>query len=408
MLELNYIDTGFGSKLIDFTQSPFDNIDNQNTIEFGFGSKDFDVEGIIQATATLNNNEASIISTYSPSTALENYTVSFSHTGVQYKSTDNLIKFENGTTTLNEDNFTRVDGMENAFPPITATVSYLSYTAFAFLEIEFILAGVEGSTTVSYLVREDNSVDSFYFLNSILIDLEFPPLQNNLRLSITTLDAISEDGKVFSITSNYADNDNVVANYTNKDNITFVSDPFTVPVNGEVNLNDLTYNNGGNALFDADPLIRIDFNSDGDIGTDTSMLTTLVVELNNLVNTKSLSFGSKDIKLNKKEVKYEYEDIFERGSISIDKNSFGTITIKNRMITNPTISCTTFISGLAADISINIERISTRKFKVFNPSNKKIEVYYIASFDNIKKTSITHNQVEIDIKNQNIREYLIS
>ena len=125
-------------------------------------------------------------------------------------------------------------------------------------------------------------------------------------------------------------------------------------------------------------------------------------------NTKSQNFGSKNVELIKKEVKYEYEDIFERGSINISKNSFGEITIKNRLISNPVLSCTTFILGLAADITINIERISTRKFRVFNPSNKNIQVHYIASFDNVKKTVIPHNQLEIDIKNQNIRDYIIS
>ena len=79
-------------------------------------------------------------------------------------------------------------------------------------------------------------------------------------------------------------------------------------------------------------------------------------------NTKSYNFGSEEVTLSKKEVKYEYEDIFERGSINISKNSFGEIIIKNRLISNPILSCTTSISGLAADITINIERISTRKY----------------------------------------------
>ena len=122
-------------------------------------------------------------------------------------------------------------------------------------------------------------------------------------------------------------------------------------------------------------------------------------------NTKSYNFGSEEVTLSKKEVKYEYEDIFERGSINISKNSFGEILIKNRLISNPILSCTTSISGLAADITINIERISTRKFRVFNPSNRNIQVNYIASFDNVKKTSISHNQLELDIKNKKTKEY---
>ena len=125
-------------------------------------------------------------------------------------------------------------------------------------------------------------------------------------------------------------------------------------------------------------------------------------------NTKSQNFGSKKVNLTKKEAKYEYEDIFERGSINVNKNSFGEITIKNRLISNPILSCTTSVSGLASDISINIERISTRKFRVFNPSNKNIQVNYIASFDNVNKTNISqsdHELLLLGLQNKSIKEY---
>lgn len=125
-------------------------------------------------------------------------------------------------------------------------------------------------------------------------------------------------------------------------------------------------------------------------------------------NSKSQNFGSKKVELSKKELKYEYEDIFERGSIRVNRNSFGEITIKNKLVSNPVISCTTSISGLSTDISINVERISTRKFRVFNPSNKNIEVNYIASFNNTKKTDIQHDQENIDRQNNIISNYFSS
>jgi len=406
MIELNYIDTGFGSKLIDFTQYPFDNIDYQETIEFGFGNNMFEIDSFGTAIATLNNEEASILPGQEPSTSLGSYTVSFSHTGLQYKSADDLITFSTGTTTLDDDYFSRVEGETNAFPPITATVSYLNYTTSQFLRIIWSTSsGAEYNTT---FLATGGSISTTYNLNVILSYLGIATLRNNIQLYISSSDLSVEDGSVFNITSNYNDNNKVVAVYTDKDGNRQTSDPLSIPTNGIVNLNDFSLS--GSSLFTYDPKINIDFDSDGDIGTDTSNIT-LTVE-SEYVNSKCTNFGSKKLDLReplkKNIVKYEYEDIFERGQISLNKNSTGEISIKNKNILIPVLSCKAFISGLASDVTINIEKIATRRFNVFNPSNKNIQAKYTASFRNTKKTKIYHDQKEVDFNNKNIADYASS
>ena len=145
-----------------------------------------------------------------------------------------------------------------------------------------------------------------------------------------------------------------------------------------------------------------------DFGFANKSFVTDYPELGEYENNKSLQFGSNKINLSKKIVNYSYEDFFERGTIKVNKNSFGEIKVKNKLISNPVLNCTVFVSGLASDISINTEKVNTRTFRVFNPSSKNIEVNYISSSKNAKKTKITHNQKEIDIKNKNIADYASS
>jgi len=410
MIELNYIDTGFGSKLIDFTQNPFNNVDNQATIEFGFGNNLFNIDGFSTAFATLNNEEASIVEGQEPSALLGSYTVNFSHTGIQYKSSDSLMNFHStNSIILNDDNFIRTEGMTNDFEEITVLIEHIILSGVNKLRFNFSTAAEE---TWSFIISEDSSgSDEFnagIFINTILSGLGVTEISNNFRMIISSVSGINEDGKMFSITSNYSDNNNVIAEYIDKDGNIQTSDPLSIPTNGIVNLNNFSV--GGSSLFEHDPKINIDFDSDGDIGTDTSNITLTVQDV--YINSKCTNFGSKKLEgiepLKKKIVKYEYEDIFERGEISLNKNSTGEIAIKNKLISIPILSCKTFISGLASDVTVNIEKIATRKFSVFNPSNRKIQVKYIASFNNVKKTKIHHNQAEIDYKNKITSKYSIN
>jgi len=131
-----------------------------------------------------------------------------------------------------------------------------------------------------------------------------------------------------------------------------------------------------------------------------------IIESNSFYNNKNLNFGSKVINLSKKLVKYEYEEIYERGFVSIEKNSSKNISIKNKNINNPIFLCTPSKLNKVADVSLITEKINSNTFKITNPSNIKIQAQYIAIAENVKKTNISHNQNSINKLNKNITNSL--
>ena len=148
---------------------------------------------------------------------------------------------------------------------------------------------------------------------------------------------------------------------------------------------------------------NIDYSSEG-----FGNYEELIFNNNAYKNQKSLSFSSKEIKLTKNLVKYQYEDIYEKGRVLIEKNNFKIVKLKNNNIINPVFVCTTNRSTVAADISLNIEKMSSSSFKIFNSSNKTITADYIATSTIIKKSKIEYKKNKINLLNKNIQKFIYS
>ena len=125
------------------------------------------------------------------------------------------------------------------------------------------------------------------------------------------------------------------------------------------------------------------------------------------INNRELNFGSKSLEVYKNLVKYEYDEIYEKNRTSIDSNSYIDIKIKNKLIYDPVFICTPVINRSIEDVSLNIEKISARKFRVYNESNKKINVDYVANKTITKKTILSHDSFDILTKNTIINKSLV-
>jgi hypothetical protein len=127
---------------------------------------------------------------------------------------------------------------------------------------------------------------------------------------------------------------------------------------------------------------------------------------NEYVNKKSFNFSSKQIILFKNIVKYEYNEIIEKGRFFIDKNSYKDIKIKNKNIKNPVFICTPAKKSNIIDTTLTVKKINTTTFRVFNAVNKKIDANYIASFLQVKKTKINHDTLLLNKLNKNIKIFI--
>lgn len=127
-----------------------------------------------------------------------------------------------------------------------------------------------------------------------------------------------------------------------------------------------------------------------------------LLENNSYFNNRNLNFGSKVTNLSKNLARYDYEEIYERGAVLINKNSSKNITIKNKNIQNPIFLCTPSKSTKVADITLVTETFNSNTFKVTNTSDIEVKAQYIATGENVKKTKIPHNQTEVDILNKKI------
>jgi len=123
-------------------------------------------------------------------------------------------------------------------------------------------------------------------------------------------------------------------------------------------------------------------------------------------NNKTLNFGSQNVSVFKNLIKYEYEEIYEKGNVKIEKNSFKKVKIKNKNIFDPIFVCTPNKLKISADVSINVEKLSSTEFKVFNSCNIDITADYIASFTVTKKTTVNFDQFKVDNLNKKIKEFL--
>lgn len=132
------------------------------------------------------------------------------------------------------------------------------------------------------------------------------------------------------------------------------------------------------------------------------------IDSNTYKNQKTLSFSSNEINLSKKLVKYEYTDIYERGRVKITKNSSKIVNISNKNILDPIFVCTPNKSTVIADVSINVKKISSSSFEVFNPCNETITADYIATFTTVKKTKIAYNQNRTNQLNKIAKTFLYS
>lgn len=124
-------------------------------------------------------------------------------------------------------------------------------------------------------------------------------------------------------------------------------------------------------------------------------------------NNYSLNFGSlKNIIVDQVQKKYQYEEIFERGERRIKQDEYASITIKNKLITNPVFLCTPIASNIATDTSLNVEKINNDTFKVFNTSHNTIDVAYIAVQNNTIISIIPKNTNSINVINKVIKNTL--
>lgn len=146
---------------------------------------------------------------------------------------------------------------------------------------------------------------------------------------------------------------------------------------------------------------NIDYSSEGFGGYEE-----LIFNNNTYKNQKSLSFSSKEINLTKNLVNYEYDEIYESGSVLIESNSFKIVKLRNKNIIDPIFVCTPNKSNVISDVSIIVEKINSYSFKIFNPCNKIITADYIAALTITKKTKAFYNQNKQRQINKSIKKFL--
>lgn len=121
-------------------------------------------------------------------------------------------------------------------------------------------------------------------------------------------------------------------------------------------------------------------------------------------NYFSFNYGSNIPIISQIEKKYTYDEIIEKGTVSIEKNSFIDVRSKSSLIRNPVFICTPVRNKTKVDISIHTEKINNKTFRIFNDSDIKINVDYISSQTNVSISSINTNEsslnsINLDMKN---------
>ena len=125
-------------------------------------------------------------------------------------------------------------------------------------------------------------------------------------------------------------------------------------------------------------------------------------------NTREFNFGSKsNIESQQKYISIQYENIFERGSIKVNRNNFAILNIKNKFIRNPTLVLSPQRFNLNRDVNLYYEKHTSRSFKVFNDADRKITIDYVATKTNKKIKDISSEIVNNSVKvNEVINESL--
>ena len=159
---------------------------------------------------------------------------------------------------------------------------------------------------------------------------------------------------------------------------------------------------------------NVDFNISPYINIANKQITNhgfssedLNFENNTYKNYKDFNFGSKDVIVSQQQNKYEYEDLFESGRINIAPSSHKDVIIKNSIMNNPSIICTPSKSSKEVDTTLIIEKLNTKKYRVYNTTNLPISANYIASDFSFKKRSIPLNEKKLNDINIKIKKSLV-
>lgn len=112
------------------------------------------------------------------------------------------------------------------------------------------------------------------------------------------------------------------------------------------------------------------------------------IEGNTHKNTRSLSFAYKKSILGKQRFsKVSFEDLIEKGIVDIPKQNSKVFKIKNKLLINPSLTLKVRKVSRKIDTNIYFNKLSSKRFEVFNSSNRDIKVDYIANKTN-KKLSL--------------------
>ena len=130
---------------------------------------------------------------------------------------------------------------------------------------------------------------------------------------------------------------------------------------------------------------------------------TILFENENYTNTRDLGFGTlKKIEESQLQYAYRHNDYFETGSVVIDKNSYKNITLKNRLMNRANLFLTS-----QDNINLYYEKESLRTFKIFNSSNRKSVIDYVASQNNTFLELLSDNVISSETINDLITDSLV-
>lgn len=126
----------------------------------------------------------------------------------------------------------------------------------------------------------------------------------------------------------------------------------------------------------------------------------------NYINYFSLNFGNSKPVIDQSQKKYVFEEIFERGEKTVNKNSFVDIVIKNKLITDPVFLVMPANNSIAVDTVLEVERIKYNTFRVHNSCDHNIQSLYIATQNNISVKDIPKNSSRISVLNSIVNSTL--
>lgn len=138
----------------------------------------------------------------------------------------------------------------------------------------------------------------------------------------------------------------------------------------------------------------------------SNKLITIETE-DSYINYFSLNFGNRTPAVDQSHKKYVFEEIFERGEKTVNKNSFVDIVIKNKLITDPVFLVMPANSNVAVDTVLEVERIKFNTFRVYNSCDQNIQSLYIATQNNISVKDIPRNINGISVLNSIVNSTLV-